>query len=188
MVQPSTKRVISRRMFMQQMTLGVGVGCWLGGCGQEPRLWRVLTDKEVLMLEVLTEQIIPADEDPGAREAGCVNFIDRQLAGFYREHLPTYRKGLLGLDQTSQNLYRKDFLKLEWDQQTEVMRLLEESKAVGTIWQDVSSRDFFRLIRDHTMQGFYGSPRHGGNRDYISYRMLGLDYPQIVGRNRYRSA
>ena len=66
------------------------------------------------------------------------------------------------------------------------MKSMEEGTAEGTIWQDVSSRDFFRLVRDHTMQGFYGSPRHGGNRDYVSYKMLGLDYPQIVGRNRYR--
>jgi gluconate 2-dehydrogenase gamma chain len=36
------------------------------------------------------------------------------------------------------------------------------------------------------MQGFYGSPRHGGNRDYLSYRMLGIDYPQVIGRNRPR--
>ena len=35
------------------------------------------------------------------------------------------------------------------------------------------------------MQGFYGSPRHGGNKDYASYRMLGLDYPNIIGQNRY---
>jgi len=34
------------------------------------------------------------------------------------------------------------------------------------------------------MQGFYGNPRHGGNRDYASYRMLGLDYPQLVGQDR----
>ena len=35
------------------------------------------------------------------------------------------------------------------------------------------------------MQGFYGSPRHGGNKDYVSYRMLGLEYPDIIGQNRY---
>ena len=36
------------------------------------------------------------------------------------------------------------------------------------------------------MQGFYGSPRHGGNRNYASYRMLGLEYPPVLGQNRYR--
>jgi gluconate 2-dehydrogenase gamma chain len=35
------------------------------------------------------------------------------------------------------------------------------------------------------MQGFYGSPRHGGNRNYVSYKMLGLEYPVVMGQNRY---
>ena len=35
------------------------------------------------------------------------------------------------------------------------------------------------------MQGFYGSPRHGGNRNYVSYKMLGLEYPRVIGQNRY---
>ena len=41
------------------------------------------------------------------------------------------------------------------------------------------------MIRDHTMQGFYGSPRHGGNKGYASYKMLGLEYPRVIGQNRY---
>jgi gluconate 2-dehydrogenase gamma chain len=36
------------------------------------------------------------------------------------------------------------------------------------------------------MQGYYGSPIHGGNKDYMSFNMLGLDYPLIIGQNRYR--
>jgi len=35
------------------------------------------------------------------------------------------------------------------------------------------------------MQGYYGSPRHGGNRDAISWRMLGLDEPPLRGRAQY---
>jgi gluconate 2-dehydrogenase gamma chain len=34
------------------------------------------------------------------------------------------------------------------------------------------------------MQGYYGSPRHGGNKNFISYKMIGLDEPQIIGENR----
>jgi len=35
------------------------------------------------------------------------------------------------------------------------------------------------------MQGYYGSPRHGGNKDNMSYKMLKLDYPVVIGQNRY---
>jgi gluconate 2-dehydrogenase gamma chain len=46
-------------------------------------------------------------------------------------------------------------------------------------------RRFFELVRNHTMEGYYGSPRHGGNRDAVSWRMLGLDEPPVLGRAQY---
>ena len=33
------------------------------------------------------------------------------------------------------------------------------------------AKEFFDLILAHTMQGFYGDPRHGGNRDAVSCLM-----------------
>jgi gluconate 2-dehydrogenase gamma chain len=35
------------------------------------------------------------------------------------------------------------------------------------------------------MQGFYGDPRHGGNREYASWRMLGVPVAPIRGRQLY---
>jgi gluconate 2-dehydrogenase gamma chain len=44
------------------------------------------------------------------------------------------------------------------------------------IEHDTSSplASFFAMVIDHTMQGFYGSPEHGGNRDEASWKMLGI--------------
>ena len=50
------------------------------------------------------------------------------------------------------------------------------------VWKKGADRSFFELIRSHTMAGYYGSPRHGGNYMYVSYRMIGLDIPTIQGR------
>ena len=47
------------------------------------------------------------------------------------------------------------------------------------------SRAFFDLAVTHAMQGFYGSPRHGGNRDFASWRMLGVPVSPVRGRDRY---
>ena len=52
-------------------------------------------------------------------------------------------------------------------------------------WKEISSKDFFTLILGHTMQGYYGDPRHGGNRGRASWKMLGLPYPPIRGRSHY---
>ncbi len=41
------------------------------------------------------------------------------------------------------------------------------------------------MVLAHTMQGFYGSPRHGGNRDYASWRMLRVPASPVRGRIQY---
>jgi gluconate 2-dehydrogenase gamma chain len=53
---------------------------------------------------------------------------------------------------------------------------------------DLSQQEptFFELVRSHTLEGYYGSPRHGGNRDAVSWRMLGLDEPPVAGPRAIR--
>jgi Gluconate 2-dehydrogenase subunit 3 len=45
-------------------------------------------------LEALTARIIPTDREPGAKEANCVNFIDKTLVHEDAAALPLYRGGL----------------------------------------------------------------------------------------------
>ncbi len=176
-----------RRRFLKTVGVVAGGTSVLTGCRQAPRAWRFLTDAEARTVMAVGEQIIPADQDPGATYAGCTNFIDKQLVGPYRRFQSAYRTGIAGVQETSAAMFGGPFEALAWDKQTEVLKALEAAKAPGTTWQNHSSAAFFEMIRDHVMQGFYGSPRHGGNRDYVSYRVIGIDFPQIIGQNRYRS-
>ncbi len=124
------------------------------------------------MVDAICEQIIPADQDPGARWAGVVRFIDRQLAGFYKSLAGAYRTGLAGVGQASREQFHAGFLELSAAQQTAVLASLEKSPA----------KPFFDLLVAHTMQGFYGDPRHGANREFISWRMLGVPNPPVRGQ------
>jgi hypothetical protein len=38
------------------------------------------------------------------------------------------------------------------------------------------------------MQGFYGNPRHGGNADFASWRMMGVPPAPVRGRLQYSIA
>ena len=38
---------------------------------------------------------------------------------------------------------------------------------------------FFQMVVDHTMQGFYGAPSHGGNAGQASWKMLGIE--EVMG-------
>ena len=165
---------------------GVGGAKLVGRMGRAPEgPWRVLTADEARVVEAIAEQIIPTDRDPGAREAGVIYYIDRQLDGAHRRFASKYRAGLACLAQTSQAVFKKPFEALEWSDQTRLLQMLEGNKAPKGIWTKPSASEFFNLVRDHVMQGFYGSPRHGGNRNYVSYKMLGLEYPRVIGQNRY---
>jgi gluconate 2-dehydrogenase gamma chain len=176
---------INRRRFLKGLTVAGGGLLFIPSCNPGISFWRVLTDEEAKLLLAITEQIIPADEDPGATDAGVVNFIDKQLSGFYSDFLPDYRNGLVAFQESCRNVTGKDFENLDWDTQTQILKDLEANRLDHTYWKENPGSQFFTLLRNHTMQGFYGSPRHGGNKNYVSYKMMQLDYPHILGRNIY---
>ena len=179
-MEPSTK--LNRRAFLQAALAAAAASGAGIACSRNRTPWRFFALDEARTLAALADQIIPADQDPGASWAGVVNYIDRQLCGPFEHLQQTYRQGLSGVDQSSRSIYSKTFADLDSTQQIDIMHRLEGAHAPGEIWQRASSGEFFSLVVDHTMQGFYGDPRHGGNREGVSWKMLGLPYPPIRGR------
>jgi len=179
---------LTRRRFITLSVLGTGGICLLSRCANPPlSKWQVLTEQESYLLDALAEQIIPTDDWPGGRDAGVTNFIDKQLAGPYVRFQDTYRRGLLAIQETCKVKFQKRFEELPWMEQTRFLENMEAGKMDGVNWEKGLNRQFFKLIRDHSMQGFYGSPRHGGNKNNVCYKMMKLDYPVIIGQNRYNS-
>lgn len=177
----------SRREFLRQLSLACGSILFIPACSGYDSPWRFFSEKETRTIIAFAEQIIPADQDPGATDANVVNFIDKQLIGPYTRFQEEYRKGILAIENSTQKLYQKAFHELDWLVQTEFMMLMESGKLPEELWTEVNQRSFFNLLLDHSMQGFYGSPRHGGNKNYVSYKMMRLDYPHVLGQNRYES-
>lgn len=163
---------VRRRRFLK-LGLTAGAAGSLVSCGRTGggAYWRFFTAAEARTVDAISEQIIPADEFPGASEAGVVRFIDLQLARHYKKHRDAYREGVAGVEAASLERFQKSFADLPPDQQEEVLGVIREKDP-----------EFFALIRAHTMQGYYGDPRHGGNRDEVSWKMLGLPSPPVRGR------
>jgi gluconate 2-dehydrogenase gamma chain len=59
----------------------------------------------------------------------------------------------------------------------------QQAQLVAAIEKENSA--FFNLVRSHTLEGYYGAPRHGGNRDAVSWRMVGMGEPPVRGRAQY---
>ena len=180
------ENLYSRRNFVKASATGVAGILLLSKCNSsENTHWHFFKENEALAIEAMCEQIIPTDYDPGAKEANVINFIDKQLVSNYSEFQETYQQGIKGLQETSQIMFGNVFENLKWDDQYKVLLSLESGNAKGKVWENESASNFFNLVRTHTMQGFYGDPKHGGNKNHMSYKMLKLDYPQIIGQNRY---
>jgi gluconate 2-dehydrogenase gamma chain len=165
-----------RRKFLG-MGLAASGAATLVSCGRvKGPSWRFFTDDQSLTIQAICEQLIPPGRGPGAAEAGVPNYIDRQLTLHLKRHQQAYRQGLATVDNLSRQRFGGRFVQLSWVQQTQVLMDLEKR-----------ATPFFNLIVAHTMQGFYGDPRHGGNRDGASWKMLGLPFPPVRGRIKYES-
>jgi gluconate 2-dehydrogenase gamma chain len=154
-------------------------------CRSKISQWRYFDEEEITLLDALAEQIIPTDDFPGGKWANVSNYIDKQLVSYYRHLQTTYREGLSAFQKTVIQMKGKKFEELPFEEQTPILEKMEKGDFSGDFWKNHPSPDFFEMIRQHSMQGFYGTPVHGGNKEYISYRMLGLDYPNVIGQNRY---
>jgi gluconate 2-dehydrogenase gamma chain len=177
----------TRRDFIHQISLACGSVMFIPACSGYNSVWRFFSETEAKTIIAFAEQIIPRDQDAGATDANVINFIDKQLVGPYTRFQEMYRKGIPAIENSAQKLFSKTFSELEFGIQTDFMNQMEKGELPEEFWKDANQKSLFRLILDHTMQGFYGSPRHGGNKNYVSYKMMKLDYPHIMGQNRYES-
>jgi gluconate 2-dehydrogenase gamma chain len=141
-----------------------GFSKWAFACGHvgnarlqiRPAIYRpqFFTAAEYAMVERLTDIIIPSDGTPGAMEAGVAEFIDFMVAN---DPAPQYsfRMGLAWLNSHCEQAAGKRFMDLTLEQQTSLLEPLgfKDKARPG----EETGRQFFRLMREYTVTGFYTS-------------------------------
>lgn len=178
---------LDRRTFLLTGVAGFGSIMLMPSClSRTTSSWQFFTDEEAACVMALCEQIVPADEHGGgATEAGVISYIDRQLVAVFDYDQVLYQQGISALQNSCLDLHGKRFEALDKEIQYDLCTAMEEGTLPGEYWGELDQTRFFQLLIRHSMQGFYGPPRHGGNKDYMSYRMMGLEFPLVVGRNHY---
>jgi len=186
-VENNTKYMMlyNRREFIKTAGLLYGSLLLLPGCSSTGKKYMVFADEEAGCLIALCERIIPADDYPGATDAGVIHFIDKQVHLRFPEEKELFRKGIESLQIWCRTKYNRNFEELSVELQNNILQMIEKNEMPQDLWS-IPPRQFFNKLLDRTMQGFYGSPRHGGNKNYMSFKMLKLDYPLLIGQNRYR--
>jgi gluconate 2-dehydrogenase gamma chain len=175
----------NRREFIKRLGLLSGSLLVVPACTPAfgKQVYQSFTGEEAACLIALCEQIIPADEYPGAKDAGVIHFIDRQSKLRFPEERTLFKDGVASLQNWCKATHNSPFENLDSGTQTAILQSMEKDEIKSDLWE-VSPKSFFEKLLTRTMQGFYGSPRHGGNKDYISFKMMKLDYPALMGRAR----
>lgn len=147
---------------------------------------KFFTSEEAAIIEAATARIFPTDEiGPGAKECGVTIYIDRQLAGPYGRDRYRYTMGPFEAgtpeqgyqgQATPREIYRASikplagFAELNETEQDNRLRAIENTA-------------FFRLLRQHTLEGMFCDPMHGGNRDCLGWQLIGFPGPYMSWAN-----
>jgi gluconate 2-dehydrogenase gamma chain len=155
-----------------------------------------LNTDEARFIESAVERLIPADENgPGALDAGVPFYIDKQLGGAWGAGERLYRSGPWQQGTPSQGyqlpftpaeLFRNAlrgiradlgksgkgaFAKLSAQDQDAYLKSLQTGK---TDLAGVPSSVFFESLLELTIEGFFSDPVYGGNKDMVSWKMIGF--------------
>lgn len=135
-----------------------------------------LSPGEADTLEAMVARLIPSDASgPGAREARAAHYIDRALGGALASWRETYLAGLTSLETYARATKGGRFSQLSAADQDEVLSALERNAVPA--FSPPGAAAFFNLVLGHTLQGTFGDPFYGGNRDFAGWDLL--RYPGV---------
>jgi gluconate 2-dehydrogenase gamma chain len=151
---------------------------------------RFFTAAEAAVVAAACERIFPSDQSgPGAKEAGVVVYIDRQLAGPYGRDKYRYTKGPWVKSRPEHGYQEKATPREVY---REGIRALEDFASITSARQDeklraIENTTFFGLLRTHTIEGMFCDPMHGGNAGMIGWQLIGypgpvMSYRQEIGK------
>ena len=134
-----------------------------------------LNADQMKILEAFVERLIPHDEQgPSAAEAGAQIYIDRALAGPNANEKASFMDGLTAMDAYAKRSQGAAFAQLAPEQRDAVITAMENGMAEGFD----SARQFFNRARRLTLEGMFGDPYYGGNKNFAGWDLIHYPGPR----------
>jgi len=125
------------------------------------------------LIQSVVDCLIPADEFPGAYEAGVCDYLRKLFETDLRDEAEFFNTGLDSIDLEARARFGKPFASLTPAQQSVTFEAIQQGDVL-TSWQ-ISPQRFFEMLVCTTAEGFYSEPKQGGNRGAISWMMTGFE-------------
>jgi hypothetical protein len=138
------------------------------GPGNGPAL-KILNAHQDATVTAMAELILPQTGTPGAKAVRVNEFIERIVAEWYSdEDRARFLAGLAGVDARTQSLFKKDFVDVSPEQQSEILRALGDEMAQATEALAKAPRgdrgtdrepedNFYFMFRKLTLTGYFTS-------------------------------
>jgi gluconate 2-dehydrogenase gamma chain len=96
------------------------------------------------------------------------------LYGFQSQMTPreTYQSGLPAVNRYATGRFGANFVDLSEPQHDQILAEMEDGVATG--FDAPSASDFFTVLHDHAIEGFFSDPVYGGNRDMVGWKLVGF--------------
>jgi hypothetical protein len=129
-------------------------------------------------LEAFVDRLVPTDDlGPGALEMGAADYIDRALADFLAAERESIVNGLASIDAFARTSEGGAFAELSAERKDAVLTAIENGTASEFAGD---SRAFFNRIRRLTLEGMFGDPYYGGNRNFAGWDLIRYPGPRLA--------
>ncbi|CAG7640204.1 Oxygen-dependent choline dehydrogenase [Paenibacillus allorhizosphaerae] len=115
--------------------------------------------------------MIPVDAWPSAIDLGVLEYLERRAGEDIATWMNLIEPGLRSLDAKAIALHHRPFSKLSANEQDRLLRDIEQGRLRDF---PVSQQLFFSTLLSLVIEGYYGSPGAGGNREGKSWDMIGF--------------
>jgi gluconate 2-dehydrogenase gamma chain len=126
----------------------------------------VFSPEQRRVLDAFVSRLIPNDETgPGAVECGVPEYIDRCLADYLAAEKAAFFEGLASLDAFARSSQGVAFAELSAEKQDAVLMAIESNQTPGLL-------GFFNRARRLTLEGMFGDPIYGGNKNFAGWDLI----------------
>jgi gluconate 2-dehydrogenase gamma chain len=161
-------RDLSRRALLQSAAF-VPVAALMAPAQQTRQ--SVLSPAQMKTLVAFIDRLIPTDElGPGAVESGAQIYIDRALAGPNAAEKDSFVRGLEAVDAYARRVHGAPVAELSAEKRDQFLAEL----AAGNLPES----PFFNRARRLTLEGMFGDPYYGGNRNFAGWDLIRYPGPR----------
>jgi gluconate 2-dehydrogenase gamma chain len=136
-----------------------------------------LSDAQLRILAAFVDRLIPKDElGPSASESDVPIYINRALGDYLAVEKTAFIEGLEATDGFAKRSQNRSFIDLTAEKQDIVLTAMESGSAEGF----PSARAFFNRARRLTLEGMFGDPYYGGNKNFAGWDLIRYPGPRLA--------